>query len=88
MGRPFGVRGSVIGIPFSIWMRGELRFLKARCAGSVVPVLVVLGVVRPPVVLIARCARCGTTARGADCPLWAARSCVARGSDQRSLCWA
>jgi len=52
---PFGVRGGVSVILF--WFGcGESGFLKARCAISVVPVLVVPRVVRAPVVLEAGCA--------------------------------
>ena len=40
MGKPFGTRGKVIGIPFSISC-GEAGFLNARCASSVVQALVV-----------------------------------------------
>ena len=81
-GNPFGTRGSVIADPFCCEC-GESRFQNARCAISVVPALVVqgvvrmsvvliarcAGVVRRPVMLIARCAGCGTKARCAETPL-------------------
>jgi len=52
-GNPFGVRGAWLPVFFDV-DNGGLRFLKARCADSVVPARVVEGVVRRRVVLIAR----------------------------------
>jgi hypothetical protein len=72
--KPFGTRGNVIGMPFRFGC-SERRFLKARCANSVVPARVVPGVIRRLVMLIARCAGRGSKARSAQ-----------RDSDERPWC--
>ncbi len=70
-GNPFGVQGTSLASLFDVY-GGESRFPNARRAGSVVQKPVVQGVVRKPVVLIARYAGRGTVARCADCSFWAA----------------
>jgi len=67
----FGVQGTSLASLFDVY-GGESRFPNARRAGSVVQKPVMQGVVRSPVVLIARYAGCGTVARCADCSFWAA----------------
>jgi hypothetical protein len=61
--------GNVIGTPFLIWIQPialpERPLCSLRRAGARYA-----GVVRRLVMLIARCATCGTKARYADCSLW------------------